>query len=1050
MAFFETGTIYRNRFEIKHVVSFFNGELAVGETDGKRFYLQAAYLHKQPPQRAIQQFRNLKSSIVLPYQDVLVEEDLLVFVRPYSPIRPLKDVIKTDLSEEQVIDWTKQLLHLEAMLRSKPIPMYLLLDTRNIGVTKSGELQVIFCGLEKIMVTETKLDWGSFFYSLLSGQFLEGSILKIPKDFSVSRPMMKLIQKTLKVYQVDQVIAQIEIFEKKHASEGLLKRFLPSSKKSSSPKDNKITPSEDANLPITKPDLTPANTSSRPKPKPNFSMDQLAGMMQKREETSAVSTGTNKTNKETPRLPATGQSLLEQLAKMSETSSGKTVPKQEEPDELLQEIDQMLESAPATNTQQKKEDDTLAQVKKKLDKRNNIRFRRGVQLATCIKKTAKPEVEIEISEGNSLEKGVRELDSNEKQTTKPKPMRSLLGVPDPSKEENTWDEYYEALKLDDSPVIEETEEDLVEDTVSFVTLDDLEDDNMDKQETTPAVETPSSETADTEPTPQTQTYKVNPALAKLADQDLSDSFIITLDQHRQEHEEKQQARIEQMRKQFEAQQQQLLEQKRLELERMQQKLLEEQRKELERQEQELLAKEQEALEKARKEREEKERQERAKKEKERIRKARLEYERQQWEQRELQIMEKEQKLLETQQQEMLDKLLKEFEEKKQALLEKQKREFEERKREKLTKLHEILSSSSENSSETEDEFATMPPSSYQAIQPLDETERAEKERELMTYMGHALPTPPEQQENQVEEQVITEPTPLKQEKKESPTDQKGEEKSTPPKKEIQEAKPKADKVSETKQEKPKKSPEKTLSETKQKSKSYSPFSSSSRSMSRADKQRAARAALQQSFSNHQNKKEEKRKKKQEKKQKSKQEESKLESQEGLLENGSVEVTSELTTKEAPKQKQEKETKASHSPKKKEKRKQEQQVEKKQEVKESSTESNQLFSDEEDEALFIELGNLFDELELSQPTDSKTKNADESTTDSNARVLSDRYDELDRLLEEEERKAAEEEKDQIIDNPEPLKKQTPEENQKQSPNPNSEKHLQDFMNFFQKK
>jgi hypothetical protein len=233
---FEVGDVFRGKYLIESVVPFFQGELAIAMYNSQRYYLQSANLHKQAPARAIAQYQNLQLQQIIPYREVIVDADMFVFVRPYIPIRPLREVIENqELSEEQVVRWVRELLHVETVLRAKPMSMYLLLDLRNIGVTSQNELKVFFCGLEQIMVYESKLDWGTFIYSMLSGQFLDGPILKLPRNFKVSRPMARLIQRSFKEYTVPPVLEQVELFENKQLSGNILNKFWGDKKEKTPP-----------------------------------------------------------------------------------------------------------------------------------------------------------------------------------------------------------------------------------------------------------------------------------------------------------------------------------------------------------------------------------------------------------------------------------------------------------------------------------------------------------------------------------------------------------------------------------------------------------------------------------------------------------------------------------------------------------------------------------------------------------------------------------------------------------------------------------------------
>lgn len=250
LSFFHVGEKYRDSYDIEHVVPFFDGELAIALQDTKRYYLQSAHLQKQAPSRAIQQYRSLHHPLVLPFDEVYTEDRSLVFIRPFYPIRPLSDVISTQkVDEDQVVEWCKQLLQLEASLKSKPMPMYLLLDPRNIGLTDEGELKVFFCGLEQITALQPILDWGTFLYCLVSGQYLEEPLNNLPSQLSVSKPMVRLIQKSLNNRSTDAVLSHIETYEKKKHGKGLFTRLFGREKPISQPEQGGVSPARPSTLP---------------------------------------------------------------------------------------------------------------------------------------------------------------------------------------------------------------------------------------------------------------------------------------------------------------------------------------------------------------------------------------------------------------------------------------------------------------------------------------------------------------------------------------------------------------------------------------------------------------------------------------------------------------------------------------------------------------------------------------------------------------------------------------------------------------------------------
>jgi hypothetical protein len=236
---FQVGERYRDLYQIEYVVRFFDGELAVARKGSQRYYLQSSRLEKQAPiSRAIAHYRSFEHPLVIPYEDVYAEDRSIVFVRPYVPILPLREVFANqEVEEAKLVEWGKQLLLLEKDLRAHPMRMYLLLDPGNIGVTEDDEeLKVLFCGTETITAQKNIFDWGTFFYSLLSGEPVDKPIQKLPNDFKASKKMMRLIQRSLQNDSPDSVLSHIKQYEKV----GLLDRLFGSGgEKKKDPKSGK-------------------------------------------------------------------------------------------------------------------------------------------------------------------------------------------------------------------------------------------------------------------------------------------------------------------------------------------------------------------------------------------------------------------------------------------------------------------------------------------------------------------------------------------------------------------------------------------------------------------------------------------------------------------------------------------------------------------------------------------------------------------------------------------------------------------------------------------
>ncbi len=214
MPVFREGERYQNSYLIEKVIPFFDGELAIARYNSKRYYLQSALMLKPVPSHAIQQYLSLDHPLVIPYIDVFTEDEYLVFVRDYQPIRPLPRVIQDQgVTEEQFIRWAKQLVDLEDHLRDRHVPMYIQKDPRNIGVTNDGNLQVIFCGLRQITSYETTVDWGMFFVSLLCGYLPEGNLQQTISQLEVSKPLVHVIEKSLNSYQTNRIRSILDRYE---------------------------------------------------------------------------------------------------------------------------------------------------------------------------------------------------------------------------------------------------------------------------------------------------------------------------------------------------------------------------------------------------------------------------------------------------------------------------------------------------------------------------------------------------------------------------------------------------------------------------------------------------------------------------------------------------------------------------------------------------------------------------------------------------------------------------------------------------------------------
>lgn len=246
MTFFQEGETYRGIYQIERVIRFFQGELAIGNRAGQRYYLQHANLQQAVPARSVQQYRYLEHPCLLPYQDVFIENQSIVWIRPYESITPLLQVVSSqEITEAKAVKWLKMFLEFQQFCQSKPMPMFVYLDLRNIGVNESGEFRILFVGLEKYL-KPNNLDWGTFLYCMLTGQNLDGPLVRVPSNFPVTKPMIRLISKMLREFQVDKVLPHVEQFERsQQASGGLLRRLFSNEKEihtNSAESDPKPTP----------------------------------------------------------------------------------------------------------------------------------------------------------------------------------------------------------------------------------------------------------------------------------------------------------------------------------------------------------------------------------------------------------------------------------------------------------------------------------------------------------------------------------------------------------------------------------------------------------------------------------------------------------------------------------------------------------------------------------------------------------------------------------------------------------------------------------------
>ncbi|SDC05892.1 hypothetical protein SAMN04488112_102239, partial [Melghirimyces thermohalophilus] len=246
MSFFNIGELYRDTYHIEHVEPFFEGELAVASAEGKRYFLQHVRLQKPAPPRAIQQYLSLKNHpLIVPYLQVFSEERSLVTIRPYVPFKERlhQRVARGELEEDQIIAWVRSLFPVEKVLKEKPLRMYTLLHPANIGVTETGELQVLYCGVEGRTLPDPKMDWGNLLYMLFSGNLVDEPLKKLPSEADFPKQLAKLIQKSFN-RPAESVASQLDSYLKKRDSTSLFDQLFKRS--GSAKKEPDSTPSPSA------------------------------------------------------------------------------------------------------------------------------------------------------------------------------------------------------------------------------------------------------------------------------------------------------------------------------------------------------------------------------------------------------------------------------------------------------------------------------------------------------------------------------------------------------------------------------------------------------------------------------------------------------------------------------------------------------------------------------------------------------------------------------------------------------------------------------------
>lgn len=226
MSVFTVGKRYMGEYLVEHVVPFFNGELAVSQALNENYYLQSIYLNRMISTIEFERIRNwydrLNHPLLIRYSDLFMEPNALVFISPYQALQPLPEALsRSGIEEKQLVHWMKELVELEIYLRSQDVPMFYVKDPRNIGLNADGQLKVISSGVDEITPFPIDLNWGTFMYSIATGEYMNISLDKMPKNKSLSRSMARLIQKVFKARSLEVVQRHIEQYLKSESSKGL-------------------------------------------------------------------------------------------------------------------------------------------------------------------------------------------------------------------------------------------------------------------------------------------------------------------------------------------------------------------------------------------------------------------------------------------------------------------------------------------------------------------------------------------------------------------------------------------------------------------------------------------------------------------------------------------------------------------------------------------------------------------------------------------------------------------------------------------------------------
>lgn len=236
LSVFTVGKRFMGEYMVEHVVPFFNGELAISKAFDESYFLQLVHLERTVTtiefERIRRLYEELDHPLLIPFYDLFLEQNALVMVYPYQPLQLLPEVVsRSGVEEEQIVGWIKDLIDLEIYLRSRSIPMFYVKDPRNVGLNAQGELKILYSGVDEVTPYPLDLNWGSFVYSIMSGQFLESSLQKMPSKHTLSRPLARLVQKCFKAKSLMSMQAHFDQYLKRKKSKGFFSGLFGGLKK---------------------------------------------------------------------------------------------------------------------------------------------------------------------------------------------------------------------------------------------------------------------------------------------------------------------------------------------------------------------------------------------------------------------------------------------------------------------------------------------------------------------------------------------------------------------------------------------------------------------------------------------------------------------------------------------------------------------------------------------------------------------------------------------------------------------------------------------------